>query len=186
MRQIWFIVRVHKLSTEFEIRIVSQNSTQVFTFVNSLVLCYEAKRFCLYEDNSEKPDDADRFTTQFSHWNRTYTQNIKHAFKQNLFIPGCSCTTWECVIQKKLSSLAFNYRKNAISQEKSIYSCHIQGDLPKILFLQWSMYDFLFLWTPCMRIMKIGTLGEKMMLIPNMTVTLLSEQFLTMNLFNAS
>ena len=67
MRQIWFIVRVHKLSTEFEIRIVSQNSTQVFTFVNSLVLCYEAKRFCLYGDNSEKPDDADRFITQFSH-----------------------------------------------------------------------------------------------------------------------
>ena len=30
--------------------------------------------------------------------------------------------------------------------------------------------------------MKIGTLGEEIMLIPNMAVDLLSEQFLAMNL----
>ena len=67
-------------------------------------------------------------------------------------------------------------------QGKSIYSWHIQGVSPKILFLQWSIYDRLFWWAPFPWIMKIGIQGEKMMLIPNMTVTLLSEQFLTMNL----
>ena len=34
--------------------------------------------------------------------NTMRTQNMKHMFKQNSFILGCSCTTWECVIQKKL------------------------------------------------------------------------------------
>ena len=53
------------------------------------------------------------------------------------------------------------YRKIAIRQGKSIYSCHIQGISPKISFLLWSIYDCLFSWTTCPRVMKIGTLGEK-------------------------
>ena len=37
---------------------------------------YEVKRFCSYGDNY----DADRFITQFSHWNPPRIQNLKEAF----------------------------------------------------------------------------------------------------------
>ena len=66
-------------------------------------------------------------------------KNIKHVLNQNLFIPRCTCTTWECVIQKKSFSFAFKLiractkhwiiicSKNAIRQDKSIYSYHTKG-----------------------------------------------------------
>ena len=67
-----------------------------------------------------------------------HTQNIKHAFQQNLYIPGCTSSTWDCMIQRKSSGFGFNssglmskielYRKNVIRQGKSIYSCHIRGE----------------------------------------------------------
>ena len=62
----------------------------------------------------------------------------------------------------------------------AIYS----GVSPKILFLLWSIYDCLILWIPCPIVMitKLGDRGDKIMQIPNMTVNLLSEHFLTMNL----
>ena len=55
------------------------------------------------------------------------------------------------------------------------------GVSPKISFLLWSIYDYCLLsYTPFPRVMKIGTLGEKSMQIPNMKVNLLSGQLLTM------
>ena len=61
---------------KIEISIVSRSILRIFTLINLLVLCYEVKHFCLYEDNSYKPDDADSFITQFFRWNPT--QNPKH------------------------------------------------------------------------------------------------------------
>ena len=51
---------------------------------------------------------CNRLTTHFSHWNTTSSQFGKRAFEQNLFIPGCSCTTWECVAQKNFFGLSWN------------------------------------------------------------------------------
>ena len=56
------------------------------------------------------------------------------------------------------------------------------GGSPKISFLLLPMYDCMFLWTRCPRIMKVDDLGDKSMQIPNTTVNLLPEQSLTLNL----
>ena len=58
----------------------------------------------------------------------------------------------------------------------------IRGVSPKISFLLLPIYDCMFSRTPCLRVMKIGDLGDKSMQIPNTTVNLLSEQALTMNI----
>ena len=57
----------------------------------------------------------------------------------------------------------------------------IRGVCPKITFLLLPLYDCMFSWTPCPRVMKIADLGDKSMQILNTKVNLLSEQALTMN-----
>ena len=96
------------------------------------------------------------------------------------------------VIKKKLSGFVFNssgltpkielyYIGSAIIQGKSIYSSHIQGVSPKILLFQWSIYDCLFSLTPW--ITKNCKLEERNMVFPTiMTLNLLSEGFMTLNL----
>ena len=124
------------------------------------------------------------------------TQNIKHAIKQNVFIPGCTCTTSECVIQKNSSGFAFNSSWLTPNIELHVY--YIIEKMPSDgeihLFMSYSggfPLKFCFCNGPYMiacfhehlaRVMKIGTLCEKILQISNMTVKLISEQFLTMNL----
>ena len=40
----------------------------------------------LYGDGSSKPNDADRFITQFSHRSHTHTQNIKHIYLSQIYL----------------------------------------------------------------------------------------------------
>ena len=64
-----------------------------------------------------------------------------------------------------------------MSSDRGNPSIHVifGGVSPKIKFLLWSIYDCLFSWTPFPRVFKIGTLGEKIMQIPNMTVNFISD-----------
>ena len=139
----WFIVRVsryHKVTSKIKIRVVSQYSMQISNCACSAMLWYEWKRFCLYGYNYQKCDDENRFLTQFSIKIRTHTQNIKHVFKQNLFITGYSLLVLSGNVwfrrnhpvfrsnhQGFRQKLNYNIQNNAIRQGKSIYLCHIQG-----------------------------------------------------------
>ena len=133
--------------------------------------------------------------TQYAHWNHTSTQNLKHSFQQNLFIPGCKCTTRQWAIQRKSSRFALNpsrlmpkvelYYIEKMQSYKGNPSNHVifRGVSPKILFLLWSLMIACFQEHLARELWKLVHWVKKIMQIPNMTVNLLSEQFLTMNLF---
>ena len=73
----------------------------------------------------------------------------------------CTSAPWQCVFQRKSLYI------EKLPSDKGNPSIHVifRGVSPKILFLLWSIYDCLFSCTPCPRVMKIKTLGEKIMLI---------------------
>ena len=89
----------------------------------------------------------------------------------------------------KLSELAtkislWHIEKLRIRQGKSSNHFIFRGVPPKISFSLCPIYDSPFSWTPCSSVLKSGDLGDESMQIPNIQVTLLSEQPLTMNLIN--
>ena len=86
------------------------------------------------------------------------------------------------LIRANAKSWIIIYRKNVIRLENPSIHVVFRGVSPKISFLLWFIYNCLFTWPPATKVMKFGALGKKSMPNPNMSVYLLSGQFLTMNL----
>ena len=89
--------------------------------------------------------------------------SASRTLKQNLFIPGCTSTTWECVIHLEeiiqfcvqlIRVYAKNwimiYRKNAIRKGKTIFHVVMSYRVSSIKFHFWLVQDdCLFSWTLC-------------------------------------
>ena len=89
--------------------------------------------------------EGNDFVCIFSHWNSTRAQNMKHVFKQNSFICGCSMSNigmcdseeiiqiWAEFGQGSRQKLNYDINsKIAYQTGEILYTCQIQKVSPKI------------------------------------------------------
>ena len=85
--------------------------------------------------------------------------------------------------QESWQQFSYNLQRNCLS-DKGNPTIHLiyNGVTPKIYFLRWPLYSWMFSWTLHPRVVKFGELRQKNLHLPNIIVNLLLGQLLTMHL----